>query len=513
VGVRGPKTNGSFSNPRDVAVAAGKVFVADTVYNRIQVLDETTGAFVAAWSTFFPSIIGITAGVNPAGNAVILATDADNNAVSEFSLTGTLEHTYGGIKGSGPGQLSAPRDAATDSKGNVYVADYGNSRLVLLSGTTGQQILTWGKFGTAAGEFRSPYGVTVDGTGKVYVADANNERIQEFTSTGGFVKSFGSAGTGPGTFFQLRRVAVGPGPNPYVIGADLWGAFLQEFNGVTGASIRQIGNGPPPDGGFNEPFGITADSTDLVVADTDNQRMEAFKAGTEGLDFAFGTRGFGTGNEGFNWPRDIVYASASNTFWVADTKNFRVTEFTLTGTPTGRIIGGTNGTALGQFNWIYGVAPLGTDVVVADTLNNRVQLINPAVSGAAGVIWTAPGFNQPRAVTVVGNTVYVADSINHRVIELSGTTGSPITALPAPAGTLTGIAVAASGRIWVSDSTHSRIDELTPSGQLLQTFGTLGAGKTQFNSPAGLMILTRNTTTVLYVVDEENGRVETFTLS
>jgi tripartite motif-containing protein 71 len=523
VGTRGPKVNGSFQNPRDVAVVSGEVFVADTGYNRIQVLDEATGTFQMAFPQSFPSIIGISAGVDPSPQhiPVILATDADNNAVTEYTLTGTLLHTYG-AKGSGSGQIAAPRDAATDSSGNVYIADYGNSRIVELSGTTvpggvaAQQIRTWGSFGAATGQFRSPYGVTVDDAGNVYVADANNERIQEFTATGTFIKVFGSPGTGPGQFFQLRRVAVGPGPNPYVIGADLWGAVLQKFDGSTAAPTLTIGTGPPPDGGFNEPFGVTTTPTDVVVADTDNQRMEAFTSSTESLDFAFGLRGFGATNFGFNWPREIAYASATNTFWVADTKNFRLTEFANdnAGTPTGRIIGGKNGTALGQFNWIYGVAILGSDVVVADTLNNRVQLVNPAVSGAGGIVWSTPGFNQPKAVTVSGGNVYVADGLNHQVVELSGTDGTVMRTLPTPTlGALTGIAVSSAGRIWLSDSTNSRIAELSSSGQLLQTFGTFGTLTNQFNSPAGLALATVGGTTVLYVVDQENSRVETFSLT
>jgi tripartite motif-containing protein 71 len=516
-GVRGPKTGCNFQNPRDVAVVGGYVYVADTGYNRIQVLSESTGACLAVWPNYFPSIIGISAGVNPSGAPVILATDSDADTVSEFSLSGTsgtLEKTYGGTKGSGTNELAAPRDAATDSAGDVYVADYGNDRIVLLSGTSGQQMLAWGSDGTANGQFHSPYGVTVSDSGNVYVADSNNERIEEFTAGGSYMATFGSPGTGPGQFFQLRRVAVGPGATPYVIGADLWNGYLQEFSGTTGASILTIGNGPAPVGGFNEPFGLTSNGSDVIVADTDNQRMEAFNQTTNAFDYSFGIRGFGATNEGFNWPRDITYASATNTLWVADTKNYRVTEFSNdgTGTPTGRVIGGKFGSALGQYNWIDGVAAMGTDVVVADTINDRVQLVNPSLTGAASIVWSTSGFNQPRSVAVVGNVVYVADSLNNQVVELSGTDGSVLATFPEPLGTLTGIAVSPTGRIWVSDSTNSRIAELSSTGQLLQTYGTLGTGAANFDSPAGLMILTLGSTTVLYVVDEENNRVETFTI-
>ena len=63
----------------------------------------------------------------------------------------------------------------------------------------------------------------------VYVADSNDDCIQEFTPAGTWVANIGSPGddTQPGTFTQLRRVAVDGAGN--VWGADLWGYRVEEF--------------------------------------------------------------------------------------------------------------------------------------------------------------------------------------------------------------------------------------------------------------------------------------------
>ena len=54
------------------------------------------------------------------------------------------------------------------------------------------------------------------------------------------------------------------------------------------------------------------------------------------------SRGFGESNLGFNWPRSATYASATKTVWIADTKNFRVSEYTPLGVATGRTFGNRN---------------------------------------------------------------------------------------------------------------------------------------------------------------------------
>ena len=49
-------------------------------------------------------------------------------------------------------------------------------------------------------EFDSPHDVQLDSAGHVYVADTFNNRIQKFTSTGLFIREWGSLGSGNGQF-------------------------------------------------------------------------------------------------------------------------------------------------------------------------------------------------------------------------------------------------------------------------------------------------------------------------
>jgi DNA-binding beta-propeller fold protein YncE len=505
VGVRGPKQPGSFDNPRDLAYLNGRLYVADTGFNRVQVLDARTGAVLDVWPHRFGSVIGIGAGPDGHGGSVILTVEDDRNAITEWTPSGTMIRDIVFALGRGVGQLNAPRDADTSAAGYIYVADYANDRMVKL-GPKGGWKRTWGVKGSAPGQFARPYGVAVDAANNVYVADSNNERIQEFTNRGVFKHAFGSPGDGPGQFTQLRRVAVGGGLAPRVYGADLWGNHISSFD-QDGTVVHRWGTDHPLPGGFNEPSGMAVDS-ETFVADTVNQRIERFDTSTGNFELLWGARGWEKSDlTGFNWPRDVTINQVTNTVWVADTKNNRITQFTRNGTPTGRVFGHMGSDDM-SLHWPFGIASIGQDVVIADTFNNRVERLD---ASGLKVMWTAGGLHAPHDVTVAGGIVYVADTSGNRVVELDPATGKQVGSF----GSLhnpQGIAVSASGTVWVADTASNRLVEYAADGTLLQklgaTGGATGTAHGQFNHPTHLEIYAGS----LYVADEYNDRIEVFTL-
>ena len=58
--------------------------------------------------------------------------DFYNNRIQEFTESGTFLAVLAGKEG-GPGRLKLPTDCAVDDAGNVYVVDFGNSRIVKFS--------------------------------------------------------------------------------------------------------------------------------------------------------------------------------------------------------------------------------------------------------------------------------------------------------------------------------------------------------------------------------------------
>jgi hypothetical protein len=520
MGSRGPKAPGRFSNPRDVAVHDGRVYVADTGYRRIQVLDAVDGSVITVWSHVFGTILGVSRGVDAAGQPVILVPDVSTTAttgstVKVFTPAGSLVRTIGTGPGSGQGELNEPRDAATDSDGNVYVADYGNDRMAKFS-ATGVWIANWGVKGSEPGNFRRPYGVDVDDADRVYVADSNNHRIQRLTTAGVYEGEYGDATD----FFMLRRVAVGSGTTPAVYGADLWGVRAQRYT-YLGVLDRTYGGTPPALGRFNEPGGMAIDGDDVFVVDTVNQRVQRFSS-TGTFELAWGERGWGEGNPGFNWAQDVAVDLTAGTVWVADTKNYRFTEFTRDGAATGRTLGRFLGAGDGSFNWPFALEVHDGDLIVADTNNHRVQRWHWETAGGStctdpkaappcwSLVWTAPDMRFPKDLAISGGTAFVADSLNKRVVRLSLDTGAVLgtfggSALHRPEG----VAVAPSGAVWVADTSWNRLVQFSSTGTVLQIFGGLGTAHGRFNQPTHLEI----SGTDLYVADVWNDRVEVFSLS
>jgi hypothetical protein len=503
VGTRGSGSISKYLYPRDVAFLNGTLYVGDTGNGRVVLLDADNGAPQSQW-TGFTGLMGVSAGVDGSGDDVLLVTEDQKNRIQVRSPGGALIRTIGTGPGSGNGQLRQPRDAATDPSGNVLVADFANNRIAKFA-PGGTWLANWTNAGGGI-RFNRPYGIDVDDSGAVYVADSNNHRIEKLTSSGVFVRSFGSEGSGVGGFSNLRRVAVRPGLDPEVYGADIWLYRILRFdqNGEQTNTLPTTVT-PPPSGGLNEGSGVAVDS-DVFVIDSLNQRVHRFS--TSGvLEATWGHRGWNLDLSGLNWPRDVATDPIAGSVWVADTRNYRLLEFSRSGVPTGRFLGtGAAGSGPLQFNWPAGITTFNGDVIVADTLNDRVQRIDP---DGPSVVWTATGLKKPEDVYVSGSVVYVADGANHRIVKLDAGTGATMGNFGASSlHYVGGVAVDASGRVWASDSTWNRLIEFSAAGVQRQVFGSGGAAHGQFTNPSRLAIASG----LLYVADQWGDRVEVFQL-
>jgi tripartite motif-containing protein 71 len=243
---------GTIGAPDDVVVGASdNVYVVDRSKDRIQRFDSS-GNFIAAFGK--DVLVGGSTGYE------VCSVAANCQAASTGGLGG---------------EMLNPIELATDSTGNVYVADNGNNRLQKLSGA-GAFERAWGKdavagggtgfevctvaancgpaaTGELGGEMSAPHGLAVDGDGKVYAGDFANARVQRFGNLGSFEFAWG------------KGVVAGGGA-----GAEV----------CTVAADCQAGSGGDLGGEFLAPTGVAAGSGGALYV-VDYRRIDKFTAGGE----------------------------------------------------------------------------------------------------------------------------------------------------------------------------------------------------------------------------------------
>jgi DNA-binding beta-propeller fold protein YncE len=241
-----------------------------------------------------------------------------------------------------------------------------------------------------------------------------------------------------------------------------------------------------------------------------------------------GTPGSGPGQ--FAYPRGIAVNSKGELF-VADSKNHRIQRFSAKNWQFESEFGGYGNvgggdakklaaTLPGKLNEPNGIA-IGADdtIYVADTWNERIQVFNK--NGTQKMAFAADdGFWGPREVGVDANGfIYVADTGKHRVIKfdpkgqkirtwcgVDPKTGAPVPgSKPGEFNEPIGLAVDASGNLYVADRLNFRIQVFGPEGQALRQWPVKGWAKEQVDMEPHLAL--DKAKQILYVTDGKGTQV------
>ncbi len=201
--------------------------------------------------------IGAPYGVALDANGNLYLSDVAHNVVRKVDTSGNITTYAGngsaGYAGdAGPAtsaKLNYPASLAADASGNLYIADVNNQRVRIVS--TNGTIATYagngnpgynGDGGQAAkAEIYFPYGIAIDPSGNLYIADYENQRIRMVTSAGVISTIAGSAVYGYNGDGGLALAAAFR--RPYAISADPQGniAFADLYNNAIRLLIPESG--------------------------------------------------------------------------------------------------------------------------------------------------------------------------------------------------------------------------------------------------------------------------------
>ncbi len=324
--------------------------------------------------------------VDPTTHKVFVA-DCERHRILRYSSAASMQNgaaaeavlgqaDFAGIeRRSGPDGLSFPKSMWCDNAGRLWVADYGNNRVLRFNnaasigsgapanGVLGQVDFTDNTPGTSASKLRSPAGLITDAQGNLYIADQVNNRVLRFNGAASLPDgASASCVLGQPNFTtsvsntiddtHLKRpiaVALSPNPvlptQPYLWVADRENHRVMRFNDAphitSGAAASRVlgqqnftsygqfytASGTPA------PISFAADSSGRLYVGCENNRVLRFdtaiaKTNNAAADAILGQAAFDTITSG-GGPTQLDYPSSmalgpGGRLWIADYYNGRV---------------------------------------------------------------------------------------------------------------------------------------------------------------------------------------------
>ena len=370
--------------------------------------------------------LNLLRGIAAGGSGSLYIADTGNDRIRRVDKAGIIttiagvgESSYSGDGGPAVSALlNYPTGVAVDDSGILYISDTGNHRIRrvdkagIITTIAGTGEAGYGGDGGPAVEalLNSPRGIALDGAGNVFIADYENSRIRRVDSTGimttvaGAGNSGGNSGDGQQALeTQLSRthdVAVDGSGNLYIAVVGDGRIRRMDVDGVI-TTVAGVGfirahvlglddysgdGGPAVEANLWGPHGVAVgNSGDVFIADTHNRRIRWVDSSgiittLAGIGDGWFNRNSGPADlAALSRPRDVSLDGAGNVY-IADS----------------------------AYNSIRRVDSSGIITTIAG-------MERPGFYGDGGPAVEAH-LNDPQAVAVDSSgNLYIADTRNHRI--------------------------------------------------------------------------------------------------
>jgi sugar lactone lactonase YvrE len=619
----GLATSAGLASPASVAVdASGNLFIAE-YSSRVREVIAGTGTIVTVAGTGMPGYSGdngpATAAMlnSPYGVAVdahgnLFIADSNNDRIREvvqatgniITIAGTGAAGYSGDGGPATAaKLFAPDGLTVDASGNVFIADTYNFRVRAILQSSGNIVTVAGN-GTlgysgdgsqaTSANLSHAYGLAVDGSGNLFIADLDNNAVREVlpipapvlgslsttqwtVNQGGYYGSIPVTGAAPPSGSFLTTSGMPPGLTAsanvtsagYINGIVITGTPTAVGTYSATITIRGMSGAPLASRTYtitiNAPPALGALSPTQWVAEVSYSGTIPISGGTPGLilvsqanlppGLTATVRGSnivitgiptttGTYSNVQLTVRDAAGASASGTFSITLNAPAPGSILTFAGNGIPGPSGDGGAANLAGLYYPSGVAVDGNgNVFVADSYDNRIREIVKAtgniitVAGTGAPVYggdggpaTSASLYHPTGVAVdASGNIFIADLDDNRVREVVAATGNIITVAgngnateggdggPATSAGLNGpegVAVDANGNLFIADASGNRVREvIAATGTIITVAGTGSYGYSGDNSPATAAMLYEPTAVAvdgsgnLFIADTYNDRI------
>lgn len=503
----GPATNAYLSSPQGVAVDAyGNLFIAESGENRVRRVDVngiiTTvagngdGGYSGDGGTATNAMLQSPAGVTVDAFGYLFISDWNNNCIRQVDFNGIITTVAGNgsaaYSGDGGAATNAslhyPFGVALDVFGRLLIADEYNNRIRRIILAMSPVLPINGATTNSAGNYdviiTSPFGSITSSVATLTIVfpPSISAQPQSVIVTNGTAAQFAVSASGTGSlgyqWYFNNNTAVDSGTNATLAfpnaGASRAGNYTcvitNAYGGVT-SGIATLTVLTPP--------GIVTISTNLAVVIGNNVILNAAVSGTGPFIYQWQCNGTNLPNRN-NCIRTIAGTSAQSGFSGDG------------GLATSAVMDGPSGVAIDSSG----------NVFIADQWNNRVRRVDTnytsTANGPVGIIKTVAG-KGPSG----GNGSYSGDG------GLATSAGMNLTPVNYPSG----VAVDASGNIYICDIGDNRIRKVDTNGIISTIAGTNSSGFSgdgglaiiaKLNSPSGVAVDTAGN---VFIADLGNNRI------